>query len=54
MVYSVDSNFAEKVARAMLPNKLPAEVKKMVKSAISEIANMITGQASIALAGRMI
>jgi chemotaxis protein CheX len=51
VVYSVDTNFAEKVARAMLPNKLPAEVKKMVNSAISEIANMITGQASIELAG---
>lgn len=51
VVYSVDENFAEKVAKAMLPNKLPAEVRKMINSAISEIANMITGQASIALAG---
>ena len=51
VVYSMDSNFAFKVARAMLPNSLPAEAKQMENSAVSEIANIITGQASIALAG---
>jgi chemotaxis protein CheX len=51
VVYSLDEDFAYKVAHAMLPNKLPAEVKKMVNSAVSEIANIITGQASISLAG---
>lgn len=51
VVYSMDENFSFSVARAMLPNKLPAEVKKLTNSAVSEIANIITGQASIALAG---
>jgi chemotaxis protein CheX len=35
----------------MLPDKLPAELKKLTNSAVSELANIITGQASIALAG---
>jgi chemotaxis protein CheX len=51
VVYAMDQDFAFRVARAMLPNKLPADVKKLVNSAVSEIANIITGQASIALAG---
>lgn len=51
VVYSMDENFAFNVAHAMLPNRLPAEVKKLENSAVSEIANIITGQASIALAG---
>ena len=51
VVYSMDEEFVYKVAHAMLPNKLPAEVKKLENSAISEIANIITGQASISLAG---
>lgn len=51
VVYSMDENFAYSIAHAMLPNKLPAEIKKLTNSAVSEIANIITGQASIALAG---
>jgi chemotaxis protein CheX len=51
VVYAIDSNFAYSVAHAMLPNRLPVDIKKVVNSAISEIANIITGQASIALAG---
>ncbi len=51
VVYAMDQNFTYEVARAMLPNKLPAEVRRMANSAVSEIANMITGQASISLAG---
>lgn len=51
VVYSMDSNFAYAVTKAMIPNKLPSELKKLTNSAVSEIANMITGQASIALAG---
>lgn len=51
VVYAMDHNFAYEVAHAMLPNKLPAEIKKMANSAVSEIANIITGQASIELAG---
>lgn len=51
VVYSMDSNFAYEIARSMIPNKLPSELRKLTNSAVSEIANMITGQASIALAG---
>jgi chemotaxis protein CheX len=51
IVYAMDQNFAFNVAKAMLPNKLPAEVRKLANSAVSEMANIITGQASIALAG---
>jgi chemotaxis protein CheX len=51
VVYSMDSNFAYAVTKAMIPNKLPSELKKLTNSAVSEVANMITGQASIALAG---
>ncbi len=51
VVYSMDSNFAFAVTKAMIPNKLPSELKKLTNSAVSEIANMITGQASIQLAG---
>jgi chemotaxis protein CheX len=51
VVYSMDTNFAYAVAKAMIPNKLPSELKKLTNSAVSEIANMITGQASITLAG---
>lgn len=51
VVYSMDINFAEAVCKAMLPGKVPAEVRKMTHSAVSELANMITGMASIDLAG---
>ena len=50
VVYSMDKNFAFKVAQVMLPNMPVEEVKKMENSAVSELANIITGQASIALA----
>lgn len=51
VVYSMDNNFAFNVTKAMIPNKLPAETRKLVNSAVSEIANIITGQASIEMAG---
>ncbi|MFW5689657.1 MAG: chemotaxis protein CheX, partial [Spirochaetota bacterium] len=51
VVYSMDSGFAYAVTKAMIPNKLPQELRRLTSSAVSEIANMITGQASIALAG---
>ena len=51
VVYSMDLGFAYAVTKAMIPNKLPMELKRLTNSAVSEIANMITGQASIALAG---
>jgi len=51
VVYSMDDNFAYSVAKAMMPNKLPNEIRKMINSAVSEVANMITGRASIEMAG---
>ncbi len=51
VVYAMDSNFSYEVAKAMLPGKLPADLKKLEHSAICELANMITGKASIDLAG---
>jgi chemotaxis protein CheX len=51
VVYSMDESFAYELTKAMLPGKLPHDLKKLVNSAISELANMITGRASIELAG---
>ena len=51
VVYSMDAGFAYSVTKAMIPNKLPTDLRKLTNSAVSEIANMITGQASISLAG---
>lgn len=51
VVYSMDQNVAESIAKTMLPGKLPAEQKALINSAVSELANIITGQASIILAG---
>lgn len=51
VVYSVDSHFAMQVTKSMLPNKSEAEMRELLNSAVSEIANMITGQSSIVLAG---
>ena len=52
VVYSLDKSFAQDITHAMLPNKLPHELKKYINSAGGEIGNMITGQASIELAGQ--
>lgn len=51
VVYSIDTDFALDIAHVMVPNKLPSELKALMNSAVGEIANMVTGQASIALAG---
>lgn len=51
VVYSLDQNVAFSVAKAMLPDMHPLDQKNMTKSAVSELANIITGQASIVLAG---
>lgn len=52
VVYAVDESFAMEIAHHMVPNKLPGELRKLVNSAVGEIGNMITGQATIALAGQ--
>ncbi|MDC7124945.1 MAG: chemotaxis protein CheX [Spirochaetales bacterium] len=51
VVYSMDDNVAMSVAKTMIPGRLPVELKKLKNSAVSELANIITGQASIILAG---
>ncbi len=51
VIYSMDWDFAYSVATAMTGKKQPHEVGEMVQSAVCELANMITGQASIGLAG---
>lgn len=53
VIYSMDSKFAYKIAHYMLPKSSPDEIKRMENSAVSEIANMITGQASIDMVGEM-
>lgn len=52
VVYSIDPSFAQDITHSMLPNKLPNELRQYINSAVGEIGNMITGQASIALAGQ--
>ena len=52
VVYSMDKSFAQDITHNMLPNKLPHELKSYVNSAVGEIGNMITGQASIEMAGQ--
>jgi len=51
VVLSLDENVALAVTKAMIPGKVPAELRKLINSAVSELANIITGQASILLAG---
>ena len=51
IVYALDSEFANGITSAMIPGILPGNNQALVNSAISELANIITGKASIALAG---
>lgn len=51
VVYSMDPLFAHDITQIMLPNKGQNELRQYINSAVGEIGNMITGQASIALAG---
>lgn len=50
VVFSMDRDFAYFVAEAMMINKSPSKVEQMVSSAVGEVANMITGRASMELA----
>lgn len=51
VVYALDHEFAMDIAHQMMPDTLPSVLKKLTASAVGELGNMITGQASIALAG---
>jgi chemotaxis protein CheX len=52
VVYAMDTSFAKDIAHAMIPNKLPRELDGLINSAVGEIANIVTGQASIDIAGQ--
>lgn len=52
VVYAMDESFAMDITHQMMPNMLPSALKKLVTSAVGEMGNMITGQATIALAGQ--
>jgi len=51
VVYAVDDSFAMDIAHHMIPNTLPSKLRQLMGSAVGEMGNMITGQATIALAG---
>ena len=51
VVYSMEQDMGEGIAKKMLPGLLPLQQKEMVHSALGELANMISGKASITLAG---
>ena len=50
VVYSMTLDIAEKIAKLMMPNKLPIEQKKYINSCIGEISNMISGRVTINIA----
>lgn len=51
VVYSMSLEFAEYIAKSMLSGKLPVEQKKLLTSCVGELGNIISGKASIELAG---
>ena len=51
VVYSMSIEAGSAFARQMLPDLIPAKQKEMLHSILGEVANMISGQASITLAG---
>ena len=51
VIYSAGNEFVEQVLKVMMPYKLPVDRRKYSISAVSELANMISGRATISLAG---
>ena len=51
VVYSMDTDTGYTFAKKLMPNVLPIQQKEMVYDILGEIANMISGRASIELAG---
>ena len=51
VVYSLDLFFCEEISKRMMPNVLPVKRKKLLNSCIGELANIISGRATIELAG---
>ena len=52
VVYSFKTHTAERIVQSMMPNSPPEKQKEYLVSAISSLANMITGRATILLAGK--
>lgn len=52
VVYSFKEHTAQRVVSSMMPNSTPEQQKEYLFSAISSMANMITGRATILLAGK--
>ncbi len=52
VVYSFKAHTASRVVSCMMPSANPEKQRAYMESAISSLANMITGRATILLAGR--
>ncbi len=52
IIYSVAMPFVKCITAKMLPNKLPNDRKKFEHSCLGELINMISGHATITLAGQ--
>ncbi len=52
VIYSFKEHTAERIVSSMMPNSPPEKQKEYMESAIGSLANMITGRATILLAGK--
>ena len=52
VVYSMKNATAERIVASMMPESPPEKQRQYMESAIASLANMITGRASILLAGQ--
>ncbi len=51
VVYSMGKDMGEAIVRRMAPGLLPVQQKEMIYSCLGELANMISGKASVIMAG---
>ncbi len=51
VIYSFKEHTAERIVSCMMPNSSPEKQREYFESALSSLANMITGRATILLAG---
>lgn len=52
VVYSFKEHTAQRIVSCMMPNSSPEKQSEYFESALSSLANMITGRATILLAGK--
>jgi len=52
VVYSFKHHTAQRIVSCMMPNSRPEKQEEFFESALSSLANMITGRATILLAGK--